>query len=267
MRELEQEFSPEQLEDFKKPDIDPLEKERRIKCLKRLAILLAIIVVIIAVPIIIYFATKKKYYKIKSEFTTINANEEIQIINYEAIKDIDIEIKINGKKKEKNYTYIIEKPGKVEVSFKFDDKLESIGSFFYGLDKLISIDLSDINSAAFKNISSAFTDCESLKKINFGKSKKKVIYMDEAFAGCTSLEELDLSSFNTDNTESMAGLFSGCHSLKPLNLDNFNTTKVTSMEAMFSGCGFDVLDLTHFKFDSVKDISFMFSGCENWHFF
>ena len=263
MKELEEEFSPAQIEDFKNPEIDPLSKERRKKCLKRLAILIAIIVVIIIISIIIYKVTRKIHYEIETEFTTTRENEEIQIINYNAIKDIDVEIKINGKKKEKNTTYIIKKPGKIKVSFKFDEKLESLGSFFYGLDKLVSIDLSDINAAAFKNISRTFADCESLKKINFGKSKKKVIYMDEAFAGCTSLEKLDLSSFKTENTESMAGLFSGCHSLTSLDINHFNTSKVTSMDAMFSGCDLiESLNLTNFQFNSAKDISFMFSGCE-----
>ena len=94
---------------------------------------------------------------------------------------------------------------------------------FYGAEQLISIDLSEINSELFKNISRLFADCESLQNITFGEYIKNVTYMDEAFAGCSSLEVLNLSSFNTNNTESMAGLFSGCHSLQFLDINHFNT--------------------------------------------
>ena len=75
-----------------------MEKERRKKCLKGLAIILAIIVVIVIITIIIKIVTKKNYYKNKSGFTTTDKNEEIQLLNYKAIKGIAVQIKINGKK-------------------------------------------------------------------------------------------------------------------------------------------------------------------------
>ena len=34
----------------------------------------------------------------------------------------------------------------------------------------------------------------------------------------------------------MSGMFSGCSSLKELNLNNFNTNNVTNMWYMFRGC-------------------------------
>ena len=34
----------------------------------------------------------------------------------------------------------------------------------------------------------------------------------------------------------MHGMFSGCSSLKELNLNNFNTNNVTNMNGMFYGC-------------------------------
>ena len=34
----------------------------------------------------------------------------------------------------------------------------------------------------------------------------------------------------------MSFMFSGCSSLKELNLNNFNTNNVTNMSYMFSGC-------------------------------
>ena len=54
--------------------------------------------------------------------------------------------------------------------------------------------------------------------------------------GCSSLKELNLSNFNTNNVTDMGGMFCRCFSLKELNLSNFNTNNVTNMSDMFFGC-------------------------------
>ena len=60
--------------------------------------------------------------------------------------------------------------------------------------------------------------------------------MSNMFFGCSSLKELKLNSFNTNNVRNMYRMFYGCSSLKELNLNNFNTNNVTDMSWMFYGC-------------------------------
>ena len=60
--------------------------------------------------------------------------------------------------------------------------------------------------------------------------------MSGMFWGCSSLKELNLNSFNTNQVTNMNAMFSGCSSLDELNLDNFNTNNVTDMNFMFFGC-------------------------------
>ena len=60
--------------------------------------------------------------------------------------------------------------------------------------------------------------------------------MSGMFYGCSSLKELNLNNFNTNNVTNMSGMFDGCSSLKELNLINFNTNNVIDMSYMFSGC-------------------------------
>ena len=57
--------------------------------------------------------------------------------------------------------------------------------------------------------------------------------MSYMFSRCSSLKELNLSNFNTNNVTHMFGMFFGCSSLKELNLSNFNTNNVTDMRNMF----------------------------------
>ena len=47
--------------------------------------------------------------------------------------------------------------------------------------------------------------------------------MSFMFCGCSSLKELNLNNFNTNNVINMRRMFGGCSSLKELNLNNFNT--------------------------------------------
>ena len=60
--------------------------------------------------------------------------------------------------------------------------------------------------------------------------------MYSMFYRCSSLESIDLSSFNTKNVSNMLGMFCGCSSLKSIDLSSFNTKNVTYMYDMFSGC-------------------------------
>ena len=79
-------------------------------------------------------------------------------------------------------------------------------------------------------------------KYKFNKEGDYIIYlisyndltdMSYMFYNCSSLKELNLSSFNTNQVTDMSWMFSYCSSLKELDLSSFNTTKVTDMSEMF----------------------------------
>ena len=56
------------------------------------------------------------------------------------------------------------------------------------------------------------------------------------FDGCSSLQSINSSSFNTTNVEYMNYMFLGCSSLQSINLSSFNTTNVKNMSGMFFKC-------------------------------
>ena len=60
--------------------------------------------------------------------------------------------------------------------------------------------------------------------------------MSRMFYNCSSLESIDLSSFNTTNVKDMRCLFSDCSSLKSIDLSSFNTTNANNMSWMFNNC-------------------------------
>ena len=60
--------------------------------------------------------------------------------------------------------------------------------------------------------------------------------MSHMFYECSSLESIDLSSFNTNNVTDMYSMFFGCTSLESIDLSSFNTNNVTYMYNMFYEC-------------------------------
>ena len=56
------------------------------------------------------------------------------------------------------------------------------------------------------------------------------------FYGCSSLTNIDLSNFNTNNVTDIGCMFNGCSSLNNIDLFNFNTNNVTDMNGMFGQC-------------------------------
>ena len=56
------------------------------------------------------------------------------------------------------------------------------------------------------------------------------------FYGCSGLQSLNVSGWNTANVTYMRGMFGGCSGLQSLNISGWNTAKVTDMKGMFYGC-------------------------------
>ena len=76
------------------------------------------------------------------------------------------------------------------------------------------------------------------------------------FYKCSSLEELNLSNFNTNNVIYMGWMFSGCSSLKELNLSGFNTKKVIMMNYMFSKCSDELKLKIRNQYKNFQEIAF-----------
>ncbi len=88
------------------------------------------------------------------------------------------------------------------------------------------------------NISCYFANLGNLIQIqNFQNlNTKNVTNMNGLFAECSSLKEIDLSTFDTSNVQSMDSMFYKCVNLTNLDVSKFNTSKVTNMNSMFANC-------------------------------
>lgn len=164
------------------------------------------------------------------------------------------------------------------ITFYYDNKKESRGGTVYSVRKELAYGLpgwasTNLEIAVFDESFSSFRlnstygmfgNCSSLSEIKGieNLNTSEVTIMNQMFAQCKSLKELDLSKFNTSNVASMDWMFYGCESLTDLSLAEFETSKVESMPYMFAKClKLKVIDLSGFNTSSVKDMSSMFSTC------
>jgi surface protein len=99
-----------------------------------------------------------------------------------------------------------------------------------------------------------------------------VTTMASMFNGCTGLQHLNVSGFDTRNVTSMSSMFgggawtsNGCSSLTELDLSSFDTQRVTVMSYMFKGCGsMETIYVSDaWTTDAVTSSSSMFTGCTN----
>lgn len=105
----------------------------------------------------------------------------------------------------------------------------------------------------------ALTTIEHLDYLN----TSEVDDMRLMFSSCTSLETLDLSSFNTEKVKTMYAMFDGSKNLRSIKLPKgFIGSSVTGLNATFKGCErLTELDLSGSNSENVKDMNEMFYGC------
>ena len=105
----------------------------------------------------------------------------------------------------------------------------------------------------------ALTTIEHLDYLNTSEVK----YMTSMFFNSSSLETLDLSSFNTKKVTNMYDMFNGSTNLRSIKLPKgFIGSSVTYLKAMFNNCtSLTELDLSGSNSENVKDMSEMFNGC------
>jgi len=113
------------------------------------------------------------------------------------------------------------------------------------------------------NMQNMFFYCTSLQSIDLSSfNTSNVTTMANMFNSCNSLQSIDLSSFNTSNVTTMQNMFYSCTSLQSIDLSSFNTSNVTTMASMFYYCtSLQSIDLSSFNTSNVTTMSSMFNCC------
>lgn len=153
-----------------------------------------------------------------------------------------------------------------DESFK-DARPKSCNAWFYCFEGLTRIEHLDyLNTSEVENMGLMFSICTSLETLDLSSfNTEKVTNMFEMFVGSKNLRTINLpKGFIGSNVTDLNGMFRGCASLTELDLSGSNAEKVKDMCKMFYGCvALSNLNLSGFKTGSVTDMRYLFSSCQS----
>lgn len=153
-----------------------------------------------------------------------------------------------------------------DESFK-DARPKSCNAWFYCFEGLTKIEHLDyLNTSEVEKMGSMFSKCTSLETLDLSSfNTEKVTNMLAMFEGSMSLRTIKLpKGFIGSNVTYLNATFRGCASLTELDLSGSNAEKVKDMGGMFYGCvALSNLNLSGFKTGSVTDMPYLFSSCQS----
>lgn len=146
----------------------------------------------------------------------------------------------------------------------------TLKSMFSGCSRLTSITLDGGVSGTFSgtDVSYLFYNCSNLKKVEFGYgfNTDKVTNFSRMFSGCNNLEDIIVfgnGQFEIEEATDLSYMFNNCYKLAKLPF-SWSSQKVTTTRTMFQNCkALTELNLSALRTANVKDMSYMFFGCES----
>jgi len=139
---------------------------------------------------------------------------------------------------------------------------------FSGCTNLKNLNLTNFNTENVINMRGMFGECSKILNYDYLKGDffspegaEDVIY----YEGCSNLNDLNLSSFDTKNVNDMSYMFCGCKNLNKIKMSyTFITKKVVNFYGMFGECeNIEYLDLSSFDTENANIMTGMFCRCYN----
>ena len=115
--------------------------------------------------------------------------------------------------------------------------LESMSHMFADCHSLQSVSFAGWQTPKLNNLDALFNHCLSLKTVDMSMfDTSNVTVFAQTFEICSSLEEIKgLENWNTAKGNDFSEMFSGCSSLKELNLSSFDTTSLYTTADTYPG--------------------------------
>ena len=150
-----------------------------------------------------------------------------------------------------------------EIDFENLD-VSNCGVFTYTFKNCASLTDMDVYLPYAYSYSGLFEGCSSLEsaRIQGGRDAGKFSYMNNLFAECTSLKNVELIDIKTGGEQEFKSVFYKCRSLESIDLSNLNFSSAKDLSSMFQACSsLKEIDLSPVDFSNVTDMSAMFAGC------
>ena len=152
-----------------------------------------------------------------------------------------------------------------DKSFNSYHGMTKTGYMFVNMKNLTTINnLQYLHTENVTNMENMFALCGKLTDIDVTHfDTHNVTNMGSMFRNCSLLTQIDVSNFNTSKVTSISMMFYSCKALTSLDISHFDTSKITSLFSTFSGCeSLTELDLSNFSSSSLRDTNGTFEGCK-----
>lgn len=88
-----------------------------------------------------------------------------------------------------------------------------------------------------------------------------VTTFEQMFKECSNLKFVP--NYNTSKATSLYLMFNNCENLKNIDISTWDTANVQNISSLFSSTAIEEIDLSQNNWQSLKNISFLFSGCKS----
>ena len=139
-------------------------------------------------------------------------------------------------------------------------------SLLSGCVNLKTLNLTNVDVSSIEDMYGMFRDCTNLTFVNItGWDTSNVTDMGGMFRGCTKLKEIrGISDLNVNNVERFSELFYNCTSLESVDLSSWNTGNAIELHGMFKGCNLDVFTgIETLNVSSAKDLNNIFASTKS----
>lgn len=135
------------------------------------------------------------------------------------------------------------------------------------IEPMFGVNYGGLTISHAKSAAGFFINCKKLRWCYVAGNLKvtnRIKSIDALFSGCISLKAIKgLTTWDITGLERLSSLFFNCKSLEEINISNWNTSKITDMENTFGLCSnlkkiHGVIDLS-----SIENYDSMFASCNN----
>lgn len=226
--------------------------------LQRRCALSLLLMLMLLQPVMAQIQDRRMYARLDRETQTLTLYYDKNFVegNDQGISHSPLWQQLDERKKIKSVVF--------DESFK-DARPKDCGSWFWFFEALTTIEHLDyLNTSEVDDMRLMFSSCTSLETLDLSSfNTEKVKYMYAMFDGATNLRSIKLpKGFIGSSVTDLKAMFNNCTSLTELDLSSSNAEKVTDMSKMFNGCSaLSKLVLTDFKTEQVSTMENMFCNC------
>lgn len=226
--------------------------------LQRRCALSLLLMLVLLQPAVAQTQTRQMYARLDRETQTLTLYYDTNFVegNDQGISHSPLWQQLDERKKIKSVVF--------DESFK-DARPKDCGAWFWWFEALTTIEHLDyLNTSEVDDMRLMFSSCTSLETLDLSSfNTEKVKYMYAMFDGATNLRSIKLpKGFIGSSVTDLRSMFKDCTSITELDLSGSNAENVKDMGEMFYGCrALSKLDLTDFKTGQVTTMENMFCIC------